>query len=63
MLSIDDEETRYTSTVTTSGTTFTATDTCPAPETETLPYTATATNLWFFEISAAGKLVEVFGKQ
>jgi len=56
-------EKRYTSTVSTSGTTLYATDTCPEPVTEQDPYTATPTKLTIYLDDPNGTFEQIYTKQ
>lgn len=58
--SIDDEETRYNSTFSTSGTTVTLRDTCPAPMTSRFEFTATADQFYIYDDRAGGIMEQFF---
>jgi hypothetical protein len=50
-------------TFTTTGPALTLTQSCPVTGTITLPYTATATELWLFDISSGNMEVHVYTKR
>jgi len=56
-------EKRSTSTVSTSGNTLYATDTCPEPDSGQVPYTATPTELRLYFDDPNGTFEEIFTKQ
>jgi hypothetical protein len=57
---INGQESRYTTTISTSGTTLSTSDTCPSPSTATHAYTATATELRIYDSMAGYTLEQVY---
>jgi hypothetical protein len=60
---INGQESRYTSTISVSGTTISTSDTCPMPGTATHGYTATATNLRIYNTMATFTLEQVYTRR
>lgn len=56
-------EKRYTSTFTTSGTTVSTTDTCPAPDSGSHSFTATATSFAIYDSVATGTLEQRYTRR
>jgi hypothetical protein len=61
--SIDGEELRYTSTFSTSGTTVTTRDSCPAALTSRFEYTATADRFYIYDERAGAVMEQRFDLQ
>ena len=61
--SINGQELRYTTTISTSGTTISTVDTCPAPSTSQHGYTASATELRIYNTSSSQTLEQTYTKQ
>jgi len=60
---VNGTESRYTSTYTTSGSTVSTTDTCPAPKSATHGFTATSTTLRIYDDTPLGKLEQTYTKR
>jgi hypothetical protein len=60
---INGQESRYTTTISTSGTTLSTSDTCPMPSTATHAFTATATNLRIYNTMASFTLEQVYTRR
>jgi hypothetical protein len=61
---IDGQEKHYTSTFTASATSFTISDSCPAPTAaQSYPYTATSTQLRIFSTTTAGFVEQTYTKR
>lgn len=60
---INGQESRYTTTISTSGTTLSTSDTCPSPSTATHGYTATATELRIYDNMTGYTLEQVYKLQ
>jgi hypothetical protein len=57
---INGQESRYTTTISTSGTTISTSDTCPSPSLATHRYTATPTELSIYDTKSGFTLEQVY---
>jgi hypothetical protein len=61
--SLDDEESHYTSTFSTSGATITVRDSCPAPLTSRFQFTATQDSFFIYDDRAGGVMEQRFDRR
>lgn len=60
---VNGQETRYTTTITTSGTTITTSDICPGPSSGMHSYTATPTALSIYDSEGGSTLEQVYTRR